>query len=109
YSKLYVDRYPELEEFFLEEDSKGRASLEGEGVLYYHLLKCREGGSNYKDIFAERLFKVEKKENNSSFSLPKLDKGGIVPEPHFDAVKFNTNPTDAFGGDEEDDTEDRPF
>ena len=92
YSKIYPDKYSHLEEFFLEEDSKGRVSLEGEGVLYYHLLKCREGGSNYIDIFAERIYtpkKTLKKENVSN--MP------VFPEPIFDAPKFNTSPKDAFG------------
>jgi replicative DNA helicase len=55
YSKIDPDRYPNLEKFFLEEDLKGRVSLEPFGVNYVHLLKCREADGLYLDIYAEEL------------------------------------------------------
>lgn len=57
YSKLYTERYPNLEDFFLEEDSKGRASLITEGVNYIHLLKCREAEPPFIDIYPHMLNK----------------------------------------------------
>ncbi len=55
YTKINKQRYKHLEKYFVAEDSKGRASLKTLGVLYYHLLKCREAESLYIDIFAEDL------------------------------------------------------
>lgn len=55
YSKLNAARYEHLTKYFTEPDNKGRVSLDTLGVLYYHLLKCREADSIYKDIFAEDL------------------------------------------------------
>lgn len=55
YTKVNKQRYKHLEKYFTGEDSKGRASLKTLGVLYYHLLKCREAESLYIDIFAEDL------------------------------------------------------
>lgn len=55
YSKINPERYPNLEKYFLEPDSKGRVSLETFGVLYYHVLKCREADGLYLDIYAEDL------------------------------------------------------
>lgn len=95
YSKLNPSRYPDLEDFFIDEDNKGRVSLDTEGVLYYHLLKCREGGAHYVDIFAERLnlpedYKKEMKvEKTASIEIPIFEK----PEP----VEPNFNLEDAFG------------
>jgi hypothetical protein len=51
YSKLYMDRYPNLQECFLLADDKGRASLKTNGVNYVHLLKCREAEQPYIDIY----------------------------------------------------------
>lgn len=54
YSKLKTSNYPSLSEYFLDEDTKGRASLETYGVIYYHLLKCRESeDGQFLDIYAE--------------------------------------------------------
>lgn len=55
YSKVDPERYPNLKKFFLDEDSKGRVSLEPFGVNYVHLLKCREADGLYLDIYAEEL------------------------------------------------------
>lgn len=56
YSKLPVEKYPNLEEYFMEEDTRGRASLQVYGVIYYHLLKCREAeDGDYLDVYAEDL------------------------------------------------------
>ncbi len=55
YSKINTARYEHLSKYFTEPDNKGRVSLDTLGVLYYHLLKCREADSIYKDIFAEDL------------------------------------------------------
>lgn len=55
YSKVDPERYPNLQKFFLEEDLKGRVSLEPFGVNYVHLLKCREADGMYLDIYAEEL------------------------------------------------------
>jgi len=55
YTKVDPERYPNLKKFFLEEDNKGRVSLEPFGVNYVHLLKCREADGLYLDIYAEEL------------------------------------------------------
>lgn len=56
YSKLQTEHYPQLKDYFLEEDKNGRASLETYGVVYYHLLKCRESeDGQFPDIYAEDL------------------------------------------------------
>ena len=55
YTKIKPERYPNLSKFFLEEDNKGRVSLETFGVNYVHLLKCREAQGLYLDIYAEEL------------------------------------------------------
>lgn len=55
YTKIRPERYPNLEKFFLEEDNKGRVSLETFGVNYVHLLKCREAQGLYLDIYAEEV------------------------------------------------------
>jgi replicative DNA helicase len=55
YTKVNKQRYKHLEKYFVSTDTKGRASLKTLGVLYYHLLKCREAESLYIDIFAEDL------------------------------------------------------
>jgi replicative DNA helicase len=55
YATLNPDRYPHLQKYFLEPDKKGRVALEVYGVLYYHLLKIREGDSGFIDIYAEDL------------------------------------------------------
>lgn len=101
YSKIYPDKYPHLKEYFLEEDTKGRVSLEGEGVLYYHLLKCREGGSNYTDIFAERLYTPKKRED--TVNIPQTPKFTPQENPYAD-IEPNFDAKGAF-----DSEEDRPF
>lgn len=59
YSKVVMERYPNLEKYFIEEDGRGKASLETFGVIYAHLLKCRESENGmYLDIYAEDL-KIE--------------------------------------------------
>ena len=81
YTKLKPERYPNLEKFFLEEDNKGRVSLETLGVNYVHLLKCREAQGLYLDIYAEELNipdvenlrKGRKKEPTPSFTTPLFD------------------------------------
>lgn len=79
YTKIKPERYPNLQKFFLEEDNKGRVSLETFGVNYVHLLKCREAQGLYLDIYAEELNipdvekirkerKLEKTSNTPSFN-----------------------------------------
>lgn len=96
YSKLNPSRYPDLEEFFIDEDNKGRVSLDTEGVLYYHLLKCREGGPHYVDIFAERLKLPDNYKKEESKPLHETQK---VNMPVFDNPKPITpiSVTEAFG------------
>lgn len=55
YSKVDMERYPNLEKYFVEiDEKKGKASLETYGVIYYHLLKVREAENGmYLDIYAE--------------------------------------------------------
>lgn len=118
YSKIDPDRYPNLEKFFLEEDLKGRVSLEPFGVNYVHLLKCREADGLYLDIYAEELpipdveniRKNRKKESISvsNISAPVFGKTETIS---VDAPPPLGSPEDAFGpivkADEEDD--DAPF
>lgn len=54
YSKINTELYPNLSKYFLDIDSKGMTSLECYGVVYYHLLKCRESENGFFiDIYAE--------------------------------------------------------
>lgn len=87
YSKIMPERYPNLKKYFLEEDSKGKVSLETYGVLYYHLLKCREADEGiYIDIYAEDL------------NIPELDKRReeikkekpSLPKINFDKTEIST-------------------
>lgn len=111
YSKLNPSRYPDLEDFFIDEDSKGRVSLDTEGVLYYHLLKCREGGAHYTDIFAERLnlpdgYKKEKDiepKQTISTDMP------VFPQPEIQEPIEPISPFEAFGPPVEDENSDTPF
>ncbi|MGB5109462.1 MAG: hypothetical protein WBO07_06755 [Formosimonas sp.] len=74
YTKVNPERYQNLKKFFLEEDNKGRVSLETFGVNYVHLLKCREAQGLYLDIYAEELnipdvenLRKERKKENFPF------------------------------------------
>lgn len=96
YTKVDPERYPNLKKYFLEPDNKGRVSLETYGVLYYHLLKCREADGMYLDIYAEDLnipdLENRRKENKTekiSTEIPKF----IVPNSN-ELPNFNPN-TDA--------------
>lgn len=112
YSKLNPSRYPDLEDFFVDEDSKGRVSLDTEGVLYFHLLKCREGGAHYTDIFAEKLdlpdnYKKEKEleAKTTSSSMPIFN---TVDDPFKDNKPLpDLSPDQAFG--DLDETDNSPF
>jgi uncharacterized protein YfeS len=76
YSKVNKQRYKHLEKYFVSPDSKGRASLKTLGVLYYHLLKCREAESLYIDIFAEDL-NIPNIEQFEEVDTPEDDVEGI--------------------------------
>ena len=82
YSKINPDRYPNLEDFFLEPDTKGRVSLDTDGAIYYHLLKCREAPVHYTDIYGERIHIPEKfkKKNEVNFTP-------AMKAPVFDSTK----------------------
>jgi replicative DNA helicase len=122
YSKIDPDRYPNLEKFFLEEDIKGRVSLEPFGVNYVHLLKCREADGLYLDIYAEELpipdveniRKNRKKESISvsNISAPVFGKTETIAVDAPPPPPPLGSPEDAFGpivkADEEDD-DDAPF
>lgn len=92
YSKIMPERYPNLKKYFLEEDSKGRVSLETYGVLYYHLLKCREADEGiYVDIYAEDLNisdldkkRDDYKKERTTISLPPIN---FDKPPVFDSTK----------------------
>lgn len=93
YTKIDPERYPNLKKYFLEPDNKGRVSLETYGVLYYHLLKCREADGMYLDIYAEDLnipdLENRRKENKTekiSTEIPKF----IVPNSN-ELPNFNPN------------------
>lgn len=53
YSKVNSERYQNLKSYFIGFDSKQRGYLKSGGVLYFHLLKCREAEGNFIDIYAE--------------------------------------------------------
>ena len=106
YTKVDPERYPNLQKFFLEEDNKGRVSLEPFGVNYVHLLKCREADGLYLDIYAEELNipDVENIRKNRrkdlvstkvSYDIPMFDKKEIkvevMPPPPLGTLE------DAFG------------
>lgn len=115
YSKILPDRYPDLQKYFLEEDSKGRVSLETYGVLYYHLLKCREADEGiFVDIYAEDLNingleekRTEiKKEKIITPTFPSQKLTAIADLPPLTPASLN----DAFGQSFEDDKKlDEPF
>lgn len=76
YSRLNPDRYPHLEKYFLEPDSKGRVSLETYGVNYYHLLKAREASNGFVDIYAEDLHIPDLEKKRKEFNE---DRKPVVP------------------------------
>lgn len=121
YSKIDPERYPNLKKFFLDEDSKGRVSLEPFGVNYVHLLKCREADGLYLDIYAEELNipdveSIRKKRRSETvsgtitkdvplFTMPPLEVPSPVA-PNFDVASAFGEPV--FNTDVEDD-DDAPF
>lgn len=116
YTKIRPDRYPNLEKFFLEEDSKGRVSLETFGVNYVHLLKCREAQGLYLDIYAEELNipdaenirKGRKKEKTTTPIFPMFGNS----KPTFEELSPipPASLTEAFGSSfEENKEDDNPF
>ena len=92
YSRLNPERYPHLEKYFLEPDSKGRVSLETYGVNYYHLLKAREASNGFIDIYAEDLQIPELDKRRKEF---KEDRKPTVVTPKFDSVVFNQTQTES--------------
>lgn len=109
YTKVYPDRYPNLEPYFTSKDKKGRYSLETYGVLYFHLLKVREADeATYTDIYAEDLIiqglqerreqlKKEREEAEKMEAPPDLDG---LPDSDFDPLPA-LEPNEAFGDDEQ--------
>lgn len=59
YSSVIPERYPHLEKYFTEPNKKGKVSFDSEGLLFYHLLKNREGETNYTDLFVHELFEKQ--------------------------------------------------
>jgi hypothetical protein len=93
YASLNPDRYPHLSKYFLDPDKKGRVALEVFGVLYYHLLKIREGDSGFIDIYAEDLNipdLEEKRKQRHSEKKPATPTPVFNSTPSFEAVNFNT-------------------
>jgi hypothetical protein len=92
YASLNPDRYPHLSKYFLEPDKKGRVALEVFGVLYYHLLKIREGDSGFIDIYAEDLNIPDLEEKRKQRKVEKKASTPVFTPPSFDAttVTFNT-------------------
>jgi replicative DNA helicase len=91
YASLNPSRYPHLEKYFLEPDKKGRVALEVFGVLYYHLLKIREGDSGFIDIYAEDLNIPDLEAKRKERKTEKTATPTFIPS--FDAtpvVTFNT-------------------
>jgi len=117
YTKVDPDRYPNLKKFFLEEDTKGRVSLETFGVNYVHLLKCREADGLYLDIYAEELnipnveeLRNKKRTDNCVkstiddtpiFSMPKVEVDPPV-KPNFDLSAAFDPPVSSTDEDEDD-------
>ena len=95
YSKLPMDRYPDLAKYFLEPDNKGRAPLETYGVNYYHLLKCRESeNGNFMDIYAEDLNIPDLEKKREQHRTVESSSPIMATMPVFDQTNFNPN-TDA--------------
>jgi len=91
YSKIDPERNQHLKEYFLEEDKKGKVSLECYGVNYVHLLKCREAEGLYTEIYAEELYipnakKVREDKKNSTFQTPTFNTAPIFT-PTVDLTK----------------------
>ena len=114
YTKINKQRYSHLEKYFTSTDNKGRVSLKTLGVLYYHLLKCREADSLYIDIFAEDLNipNIEQYQDNEIDSeedaVPVFGrKTDEVPVDVFN--KSLSSPNLQGVGFENDDTEEPPF
>lgn len=56
YGSFYSTRYEHLEQYYLEEDKNNRVALETIGVMYYHLLKCRDADDiDFIDLYAKEL------------------------------------------------------
>lgn len=104
YSRINPERYPNLSKYFLEEDTKGRVSLETYSVNYVHLLKCREAEGLYLDIYAEEMYipnadkeRETRKKSNSSFNstpiftTPIFEKESPVPLASLNDA-FGTSP-----------------
>lgn len=96
YSKINPERYPNLKHLFLEEDSKGKVSLQTDSAIYYHLLKVREAPIFYTDIFAEMIEVPEeykeketpKNVSTPSFTLPPVfENPNVGISPIFDLSK----------------------
>ena len=112
YTKINKLRYNHLEKYFTEEDNKGRVSLKTLGVLYYHLLKCREAESLYIDIFAEELnipnieqYQYTEKED----SMPVFRKKEELPPDFSNRTLTNPNIQGVSFATTEEDFENPPF
>ena len=62
YMKVNPARYEYLEDYFTEEDSKGKVSFLAEGLIFAHCLKVRESDDVYKDIYVIDTGQREKKQ-----------------------------------------------
>lgn len=86
YASLNPDRYSHLKKYFLEPDKKGRVALEVFGVLYYHLLKIREGDSGFIDIYAEDLNIPDLENKRKDRKINKPEAPSFAP-PVFDSTQ----------------------
>lgn len=85
YSKVYTDRYPNLEDCFLHVDNKGRATLKTSGVNYVHLLKCREAEQPFVDIYSH-VFNRELFNDEQEHITVKQEEGNEYEIPQFKTV-----------------------
>lgn len=104
YSRVVMDRYPNLINYFIDEDDKGKASLETFGVVYYHLLKCRESEDGmFLDIYAEDL-RIEGLEEERKRKREDKVSNLVAPPvfnspPTFDSTKSNAMHKASWGKD----------
>jgi replicative DNA helicase len=115
YTKINKQRYSHLEKYFTESDNKGRVSLKTLGVLFYHLLKCREADSLYIDIFAEDLNipNIEQYQDTddetSDEAVPVFRKKEELPPPDFMNRTLNSPDMQGFGFEPNEEIDNPPF
>lgn len=69
YMKVKKERYPNLSEFFTEEDNKGRVSFKTLGNAYYHCAKIRDSDQMFDNLHIESMNLSEEHLKNMAMDL----------------------------------------